>query len=700
VAFNFTDDEVAGGLPELAEGETLLAARQVAKTDLTLYVRREPDGAWTGVFEYATALFDRPTVRRLADHLLRLLESAVAAPGTTLSTVDIMPAGERARLLDAWNDTATAWPAGTVLDMIEEQVRRTPDAPAVIAAGSTLSFRELDERANRIGHHLRAAGAGPDVTVGVCLHRGVDLIPALLGVWKAGAAYVPLDPTNPEQRLRHVLGDCGAPILIAESGTVAGYPGALVLLDRDQADIAAHPATRPDRDSDPERLAYVIYTSGSTGVPKGVMVPHRGLANHLRWAARDLLRAEGGAPLFSSIAFDLPATNVYAPLIAGRPVHVLPADLELAGLGRALAEAGPFAFVKLTPGHLDLLADQIDAARLAPLVLVAGEALSPRTANHWLAQLGPGGLVNEYGPTEASIGSTVFPVTEPHTATVPLGLPLPNTTAYVLDGAAQPVPVGVAGELYVGGEGLARGYLGRPELTAQRFVPDPYGPAGGRLYRTGDLARRRADGAIEFLGRADDQVKLRGYRIELGEIESRLAALPEVREAVVLLREQGLVAYAAPVEGGTVDAETLRRRLAEALPEYMVPSVLLPIERIPLTANGKLDRAALPDPSARVAEHQAPATPAEERISEVWRELLGRDRIGVRDSFFELGGHSILAIRLVSRLQDEFDIDLPMRVVFERPTISGQALAVEERIAAEIEALSEAELFATGDVES
>ncbi|WP_188316811.1 non-ribosomal peptide synthetase [Solihabitans fulvus] len=711
VAFNFNDDEVGGGLPDRVDGETFLHARQVAKTDLTLYVRREADGAWTGVFEYATALFERGTVERLASHFLALLEAVTGKPTAQLSTVDLLSADERTELLTAWNDTGRDWPSASVLDLFEAGVADHPDAVAVVAGGSRLTYRALDERANRIAHQLVAAGAGPDALVGVCLNRGLDLVPALLGVWKAGAAYVPLDPGNPAERLRHVLADSGAPVLVTESALadqVEGYQGGVVLLDRDAAAIAARPGTPPARTGDRDRLAYVIYTSGSTGTPKGVMVTQRGLANHLRWAAETLVTGDGGAPLFSSIAFDLPATNLYAPLITGRPVHVLPHDLDLGDLGRALAEAGPFSFVKLTPGHLDLLAHQLtddQASGLAGLILVAGEALPARTANHWLDVLGPGRLVNEYGPTEASIGSTTHPVAGPHAATVPLGLPLPNTTAHVLDDAGRPAALGVAGELHLGGDGVARGYLDRPALTAERFVPDPYGTAGSRLYRTGDLARRRSDGAIEFLGRIDNQVKLRGYRIELGEIEARLGAEPEVRDAVVILREdnenaKSLVAYVVPAAGQTVDAGVLRDRLGAVLPDYMVPAAVQSIEAIPLTANGKLDHRALPSVDLSTAEHRPPSTPTEQRIAEIWGELLGVDGIGVEDSFFELGGHSILAIRMVSKLQDEFDIDLAIRAVFERPTISGLAQAVEEHIRAEIEALSDAELLLATESEA
>ncbi|MCX4687128.1 amino acid adenylation domain-containing protein [Kitasatospora purpeofusca] len=703
VAFNLHDGRLIGGMPDRADLDYLHPARRVAKTDLTLYVRSEADGTWSGAFEYAAALFEHGTVERLAEQFLRLLETFTADPATALGAAELLSAPERARLLGDWGTGERAdWPAGTTLDLIEAQAATTPDAPAVVTDGATLSYRELDERANRLAHHLAAAGAGPETVVGVCLERGPDLVPALLAIWKAGAAYLPLDPALPAERLRHVLADCRAPLLVTETAltaTTGGFPGTRILLDADREAVAARPATAPARATDPEHPAYLIYTSGSTGRPKGVTVHHRGLANHLRWAARDLVRGPGGAPLFSSLAFDLPATNLYVPLITGRPVHVLPADLDLGRLGETLAAGAPYSFVKLTPGHLELLTDQLTgerAAGLADLVLVAGEALPARTANHWLAALGPGRLINEYGPTEASIGSTAHPVDRPQEGTVPLGGPLPNTTAYVLDGAGRPAPVGVAGELHVGGAGLARGYHGRPDLTAERFVPDPYGPAGSRLYRTGDLARVLDGGAIEFLGRIDTQVKLRGYRIELGEIEAVLTANPAVRDAVVLVREsttgeKSLAAYVVP-EGGEFAADALRADLAEVLPEYMVPSAVAAVERIPLTANGKVDRRALPAIEQAVGDQDAPGTPTEERIAEVWAELLGLPSVGVHDSFFELGGHSILAIRMTSRLQDEFDVDLSIATVFGHPTVSRLAEAVEDLIRAEIEQLDDSEL--------
>lgn len=704
VAFNFNDAQVSGGLPGDTDYDLLVGSRQVSKTDLTLYLRTEDDGELVGVVEYATSLFERGTVERFARHFVQLLTAAVDTSESRLSTLDIVPAQELGDVTERWNATRTEWDAGSVIDLFEAQADKTPDAVALVAGPARVTYRDLDREANRIAHRLRALGAGPDTLVGVCLHRGPDLVRSLLGVWKAGAAYVPIDPANPAERLGHVLADSGASILVSTSeltGLTESFAGTRLLVDQEAERLAEQPDGPPPRSADPEHLAYVIYTSGSTGKPKGVMVTQHGLANHLRWAARDLVVGEGGAPLFSSIAFDLPATNVYAPLISGRPVHLLSDLDDLTGLGQALVASGPYSFIKLTPGHLDLLSHQLtpeQAAGLANVVLVAGEALPARTANHWLELLGPERLINEYGPTETSIGTTIHPVDEEQTATVPLGRPLPNMTTHVLDDTARPVPTGVIGELYIGGDGLARGYLDRPGLTADRFVPNPFGTPGARLYRTGDLVRRLADGSIAFLGRADNQVKIRGYRIELGEIEAALTAEPGVQGAAVVVQEEqegekSLVAYLVAADGQETDADAVRERISAALPDYMVPSAFAVVDALPLTPNGKLDRSALPSVERSAGRYQAPGTQVEEIIAGIWSEILGRERVGVEDSFFELGGHSILAIRMTSTLQDEFGIDLSLRTVFEHPTVRSLAQAVEDHIRAEIEQMSEEELL-------
>ncbi|MFD7841302.1 amino acid adenylation domain-containing protein, partial [Streptomyces sp. NPDC059761] len=431
-------------------------------------------------------------------------------------------------------------------ELFERQVVVSPDAVAVVGEDARLTFAELDARANQVAWVLRDLGVGPESVVGVLLDRGAALLSVLLGVWKAGGAYVPLDPSYPAERVVSMLSDAGARVVLTQSryeGRFAGFGGGRVLsVDAEARLFDVQPVSSPGVAGDVDRLAYVIYTSGSTGRPKGVQVVHRGLVNHVWWAARELAgRGVGGAPVFSSVAFDLVVPNLWAPLVSGQCVHMLAQDVGLDELGKRLVEAGPFSFVKLTPGHLEILTHQLapeEVRGLAGVWVVAGEAFSGQLAGVWAGLLGEGRLVNEYGPTEASVGTCIHPVTVPVSVdVVPIGRPLPNMTMYVLDQGMMPVPVGVPGELYVGGAGVARGYAGRAGLTAHHFVPDPFGVPGARLYRTGDLVRVLPDGNVDFIGRADFQVKIRGYRIELEEIQARLVEHPGVREAVVIARE-------------------------------------------------------------------------------------------------------------------------------------------------------------------
>ncbi|GHJ48851.1 hypothetical protein Cs7R123_61930 [Catellatospora sp. TT07R-123] len=694
VAFDLQDE---GGTSVVARDAVAMEAFQrawgVAKTDLTLFMWRREDGSLDAAFEYATSLFDEATVQALADRFVRLLELAAADPAAPLGGLDLLTEGERERLLVSYNDSFAPRTGASVLDLFEAQAATHPDRVAVATETGTVCYAELDARANQIAHQLRALGVDRGSVVAVLLERGTRLPAAMLGVWKAGAAYLPVDPSYPAERVAQMLATAGATMVVTQASYADRFEVPSLLVDTHALMIAASPAQRPGRATDPEELAYVIFTSGSTGTPKGVMVTHRGLANHVVWAAEELAsQGEHGAPLFSSYAFDLVVPNLWGPLVTGQAVRMLPPDADATQLGKLLAEAGPYSFIKLTPGHLELLGHQLDdaqAAALAPIIVVAGEALPGTLATRWQHLLGPGRLVNEYGPTEASVGTCIYPV---HAAqdveVVPIGYPLPNMAMHVLDAGMRLLPPGVVGELYVGGTGVARGYAHRPDLTAERFLPDPYGPAGSRLYRTGDLARRLADGAVEFLGRIDDQVKIRGYRIELGEIRAVLETHPGVRTCAVVVaqRPNGEKQLAAYVVGDTAD---LAAHCAVHLPEYMIPSVFVALDELPLNANGKVDRGALPDPFTAFAAEQfeAPSTLAQERIAAIWSELLGTPAVGVRQNFFALGGHSILAVRLVSRLQEEFDLDLSIRLIFERPTVAGLAEAIEDRIWAEESAL-------------
>ncbi|MEV0223794.1 amino acid adenylation domain-containing protein, partial [Streptomyces sp. NPDC050704] len=512
----------------------------------------------------------------------------------------------------------------------------------------------------------------------VRLDRGPDLLTALLAVWKAGGAYVPVDLSYPADRVTAMREAAGAHV------TLTGLP--------DGEALAALPATAPARSEDLDRLAYVIFTSGSTGTPKGVEVPHRGLANHVAWAARELAsQGEGGAPLFSSVAFDLVVPNLWAPLVTGQTVHTVSQDASPADLGERLTEGAPFSFVKLTPGHLDILAQQLtpeQAAALAPVLVVAGEAFTRATLERWRALAPEVRLINEYGPTEASVGTTVYEVPQDTGADVlPIGRPLPNMTTYVLDAALQPVPVGVTGELYVGGTGVVRGYANRPDLTAERFVPDPYATtAGARLYRTGDLVRQLADGNVEFLGRIDDQVKIRGYRVELGEIQAVLAGHPDIRDAHVTALDgptgdKQLAAYYAPA---AVAADAVREHLAARLPDYMIPATLTPLDALPLNANGKIDRAALPTPDRGTGtdekEFKAPATGTEKTLAAIWSQLLGVEDIAADDNFFDRGGHSMLIIKVMAAARKQ-RLPISLRMLYETQTLTELAAAVDAQAA-------------------
>ncbi|MFJ6794756.1 amino acid adenylation domain-containing protein [Streptomyces sp. NPDC091268] len=699
-AFDLHDETLTTGGADLDDLETFRQAWRIAKTDLTLFLRRRPDGSLAGVLEYATSLFEDATVRRLVDHFVRLLTAAVADPTTPLGALEPAGAAERHRQLVEWNagaHTTVAEPAeATVLDLFEARVAERPGATALRHEGQSTTFAELDARANRFAWRLRQSAATTEHLVGVLLDRGPDLLAAFLGSWKTGAGYVPLDPAHPAERLAAMLADAGARVLVTTADHAVRmapvFPGELVVVDRDRAVLDALPATRPPRRTDPLAVAYTIFTSGSTGRPKGVAVEHRGLANHVAWAARDLAGSHGGgAALFSSTAFDLVVPNLYAPLVAGQPLHVLPADLDLADLGATLAQGAPYSFVKLTPGHLDILSQQLtdeQAESLARTVLVAGEAFPGAAANHWLELLGPGRLINEYGPTECSVGTCIHPVDAPESGVVPIGRPLPGLSMYVLDPELRPVPLGGIGELHVGGTGVARGYTGRPGPTAEAFLPDPYGPAGSRLYRTGDLARQRPDGTVVFLGRIDHQIKVRGHRVEAGEIQAVLTAHPGVRDAVVTA-DRGLTAYLVPAGAELPDTAELTAHCARSLPDYMLPGAYVALDALPLTANGKLDRGRLPDPAdvqaAGATTRTGPRDIVEEHIASIWQELLGVEP-DVHDDFFQSGGNSILGIRLISRIQAEFLVSLPLRAIFEGPSVAGLARAVEALVQAELTA--------------
>ncbi|MFJ9743466.1 amino acid adenylation domain-containing protein, partial [Streptomyces sp. NPDC101166] len=635
-------------------------------------------------------------VHRAAEQLVTAVETALSG-GTDLplTSLDVLGEGERRRVLVEWNDTEMDLGSVSVPELFEAQVVRARDAVAVVAGGETVSYGELDVRAGRLARYLAGQGIGAESVVGLCLPRGVDMVVAVLAVWKAGAGYLPVDPEYPAERIGFMLADSGAVLTLTTEEVLDDLPAGrnrFVALDsalvRMQLDaVSAEPL---GNEVDPRSLAYVIYTSGSTGRPKGVAVTHGGLANYVSWAADAYGMSEGGgAPLHSSLAFDLTVTSVLVPLVSGSAVVVSgPGGAE--GLAELIKTSDAFGLVKAVPAHLPLLAEMLtqeQAAASARTWVVGGEALPGAVVRDWLARAPGSVVVNEYGPTETVVGCCVFEVASGQQVgdSVPIGRPIANTRLYVLDARLQPVAAGVAGELYIAGAQLARGYVKRPGLTAARFVANPFEP-GQRMYRTGDVARWSGDGLLEYLGRADEQVKVRGFRIEPGEVQAVVAAHREVAQAAVVAREDTpgdtrLVAYIVPTDADEADGE-LAASVAEfvggRLPEHMVPSAVVVLDALPLTANGKLDRKALPAPGAAHSggSSRGPGSHEEEILCEAFAQVLGLEKVGVDDNFFALGGHSLLAVRLVSRIRAVLGVELDLATLFEVPTVAGCAARI------------------------
>ncbi|EPG4079077.1 amino acid adenylation domain-containing protein, partial [Pseudomonas aeruginosa] len=668
--------------------------------DLTLDVHEAEDGIWAS-FGYATDLFEASTVERLARHWQNLLRGIVAEPGRPVAELPLLLDEERDCLLRAWAENADEGGLPPLVQLqIQEQARLRPQAQALALEGQALSYAELNARANRLAHCLIARGVGPDVLVGIAVERSLDMVVGLLAILKAGGAYVPLDPTYPQDRLRHMLEDSAVGLLLSQEHLLPGLPlyEGLEVLSIDRLERDASVSTDdPVVNLRPENLAYVIYTSGSTGKSKGVAISHAALAQFSRIASGySALTPEDRILQFATLSFDGFVEQLYPALTRGACVVLRGGDLWDTGeLYRQIVEQGvtladlPTAYWNLF--LLDALAEPRRSYGALRQIHIGGEAMPLEGPKLWRqAGMGRVRLLNTYGPTEATVVSSVFDCSAENARVgnaSPIGQALPGRTLLVLDEHLGLLPVGAVGELYIASRaGLARAYHDRPGLTAERFLPDPFGEPGSRLYRTGDLARRRGDGVIEYMGRADHQVKIRGFRIELGEVEARLLDLEGIREAAALALDGQLVAYLV-AEGGEDETrqpalrERIRTALRASLPDYMVPSHLLFLERMPLSPNGKLDRRALPKPDAGLMQrdHMAPASALEKDVAAIWGELLGVERVGLTDNFFELGGHSLLATRLVSRIRQDLGIEVSLKSLFEQPVLQGFVESLGEK---------------------
>src|SRR5581483_9473728 len=705
VAFAYRDVEV----PQAA-GSVTFTLEQVRVVSERFKLRLEAVRRGPGLsleFHYDASRLTRGAVERMAGYYQHLLQAAVANPATPVGRLPLLSESERRQLVVEWNQTAAPYPADQCLhQLFEQQAARTPERLALRSGEATLSYGELNRRANQLAHYLRRQGVGPDGLVGLCLERSVETLVAVLAVLKAGGAYVPLNPDNPPARLQQQLE--GAAAVITETRLLGSLPQTqeprfhTLALDRDRKLWAGEPESNPAPNTTPENLVYVIYTSGSTGVPKGVAVRHRNLVNYADFIRKRLQLEKYPQGLqfatVSTLGADLGNTSIFPALISGGGLHIV--GYETATDARRFAEyvgKYPIDVLKIVPSHLQALLQSEEARKLLPrrYLILGGEALTPKLVEK-IESLAPAcEILNHYGPTETTVGSLTLKLKDydwrkQNLASIPLGTPIQNTQIYILDPNLEPVPVGVAGELYIAGAGVTAGYLGQPEKTAERFLRNPFSAdAGARMYRTGDLARYLEDGKVEFLGRGDDQVKVRGFRIELGEIEAALRRQAGVKQAAVVARESApgekrLLGYVVlnrePADGLT--GEKLREQLRQQLPDYMVPQAVLVLPKLPLTSNGKLDRQALPEPeqAGQSRAYVAPRNPTEQTIAAIWAEVLRREatKISVEDNFFDLGGHSLLATQVVSRLRERFSVEVPVRSMFDQPTIARLAQVVAQ----------------------
>ncbi len=660
--------------------------------------------------------FETDTISRMLGHIQRLLEELIAHPEQKLAEWTLLTEAECLQLLAAWNNTQTDYPNETCLHhLFEAQVERTPEAIAVVFEEQSVTYRDLNQKANQLAHYLQTLGVKPERLVGICIERSVEMVIGLFGILKAGGAYLPVDPAYPAARLAFMLEDAQVSVLLTQSSLTEKLPETttqVICLDIEAKTLSQYHSENLATGVGSDNLAYVIYTSGSTGKPKGTQIIHQGLVNYLSWCTKAYQVAEGlGVPVHSSIGFDATITSLFSPLLVGQPIWLVTQEIpEIEALNQTIVSQRDWSLVKLTPAHLEILNAELAKEQLTALcrfLILGGEALSGKSLSLWRTNAPDTRIINEYGPTETVVGCCVYEAQDTFAANVPIGRPLANTQLYILDNCLQPVPIGVPGELHIGGVGVARGYLNRPELTAAKFIPNPFTHAqsfskeethrqalsktppligvlderGSRLYKTGDLARYLPDGNIEYLGRIDNQIKIRGFRIELGEIEAVLAQHSAVQETALSVSEdtlenKRLIAYVVPRPEQLIETIELRRFLQQKLPDYMIPSAFVSLEAMPITPNGKLDRRALSLLSVHSYQLSdesfvAPRTQVEELLAGIWADVLSAPRVGVYDNFFELGGHSLLATQVMSRIRDTFSVELPLRQLFESPTIAG-----------------------------
>ncbi|PWK11299.1 non-ribosomal peptide synthetase [Tumebacillus permanentifrigoris] len=684
VMFNLNREIPETHLPQLSIAYEMFDAG-VAKFDLVIEAHTKPDGLHL-VFEYNSDLFDESTMVRFANAYETLLTGVVEQPDSPVWKLPVLSAEDRLRLLVEWNDTATAEDPRqyNVVQAFEKQAILHADEVAVVGGDVRLTYQELNERANRLARFLREQGVDTDTRVGLLVDRTPEMVVAVLGVLKAGGAYVPIDPAYPVERISYMVEDSGVKLLLTQSDLAERLPAQAprFLLDTEFDRLTDFPKQNLEYRIGADDLVYVIYTSGSTGRPKGVLITHGGLMNYLTWAMETYAQQGHGAPVHSSLAFDLTVTSMYVPLLSGKRVVLVAESMGVDALVEAMRTAPGYSLTKITPAHLQLLGMETqagDAHTWNHVFVIGGEALTYENIAPWQQHAPDTVLVNEYGPTETVVGCCVYSVPRGEKATgpVPIGRPIANTKLYVLDSHLQPVPIGAVGELYIGGYGVARGYLNRPDLTAERFVENPFEP-NTRMYKTGDLARYLADGNLVYLGRLDDQVKIRGYRIELGEIEAVLETQEQIKLAAVIVQDDGqgdksLLGYYTTVDGTPIKTRDLRSFLKETLPPHMIPTHLVHLESMPLTVNGKIDRRALPAPERAQAEETAPSaalTQLEKQVQAVWEAVLKRETVGVHDNFYEIGGHSVNAILITSRLKKALHVDFQIRDIFQAPTVS------------------------------